>query len=225
MNILVGGKTMIKKSRVLSMLLVLVLAMTSIAMAAPKEKNVPDNSIIVGQKAFEYVEHLSKVIGPRVAATASEVLGKDYIVGVFKEIGYEPVVQPFSYVRSGRNYNSNNVVAVKPGKSKKEVIVGAHYNSVTSGGSRGAHDNASGVAVMLEVAEMLKNVETTYTIRFIAFGAEEVGLRGATHYVNTMSEADIAKTVAMVNLDSVLAGDIMYVYNGLDQNTWVREQA
>ena|GEM_PF-6286520 len=44
----------------------------------------------------------------------------------------------------------------------------------------GADDNASGVAVMLEVAERLAHFKIDYDIVFVAFGAEEAGLRGSS---------------------------------------------
>ena len=61
-------------------------------------------------------------------------------------------------------------------------------------------------------AEILADVQTDYTIKFIAFGAEEAGLRGARQYTSQMTEADIANTIAMINLDTVLVGDYKYVY-------------
>ena len=76
----------------------------------------------------------------------------------------------------------------------------------------GADDNASGVGVMLEVAELVKDLQTPYTIRFVAFGAEEAGLYGSGYYVNKMSTADIQNTIGMINLDSLVAGDTANVY-------------
>jgi alkaline phosphatase isozyme conversion protein len=198
----------------------------------------------LGLKAMQHVEYLSKTIGTRVANSAKEIEAKDYIASEFQRIGYQTTVQPFTYVRSGATSHSNNVIAVKPGRSQKEVIVGAHYDSVNATQrstnvikdengnilypgmvATGACDNASGIGVMLEVAEMLKNVETNYTIRFIAFGAEEVGLRGSTYYASQMTPEQVNNTVAMINLDTLISGDFMYVYSGIDENVWVREQA
>jgi len=99
--------------------------------------------------------------------------------------------------------------------------VGAHYDSVDIG--KGADDNASGVAVILEMAKYLKNIETPYTIRFIAFGAEENGLNGSKYYVETMSEADKSDTLLMINLDSLIAGDNMYVYGDYANGGLVRD--
>ena len=58
-------------------------------------------------------------------------------------------------------------------------------------------------------------VSTPYTIKFIFFGAEEAGLRGSKAYASSMSAEEIANTVLMINLDSVLAGTYRYAYGGV----------
>lgn len=102
------------------------------------------------------------------------------------------------------------MIATKPDASNSVLIVGAHYDS--TGDGKCADDNASGVAVMLEVAEKVKDVATPYTIRFIAFGAEEIDLNGARFYVEQMSRTDKQNIIGMINLDSLIAGEIAYVY-------------
>jgi len=179
---------------------------------------------VFGEIAYEHVYYISEEIGQRLAGSQEEIETMEYIVGEFVELGYEPEVQPFSYERNDTEYDSNNVIAVKEGSSSREVIIGAHYDSIGEG-STGADDNASGVGVMLEAAEHLKDIDTEYTIRFIAFGAEEVGLRGSRYYASQMTDEEAANTIAMINLDSLIAGDMMYVYSGMDHNEWVREQA
>lgn len=66
------------------------------------------------------------------------------------------------------------------------MYVTAHYDSVPF--SPGANDNGSGTSVMLEMARVLKSVPSDKEIRFIAFGAEELGLLGSSHYVDHLSE-------------------------------------
>jgi len=79
---------------------------------------------------------------------------------------------------------------------------------------------------MLEVAEVLANYKTQGTIKFVAFGAEEAGLRGSQYYAEQMTEHEIANTVTMIDLDSVGAGDFFYVYAGLEDNPgWARDLA
>jgi alkaline phosphatase isozyme conversion protein len=177
-----------------------------------------------GEAAYEHVRYLSKEIGPRVASTDAELEAAEYVFDQFKAMGYDPSVQPFPYVRRGVTYESQNIIAVKPGRSDTTVVVGAHYDSVRVG--EGANDNASSVGVMLEVASLMKNYPTHANIVFIAFGAEEVGLHGSRYYVSSLSDKEIAKTVAMINMDMVGGyGDYLYAYAALGGPTWVRDMA
>jgi alkaline phosphatase isozyme conversion protein len=110
---------------------------------------------------------------------------------------------------------------VKPGDSVKEIIIGAHYDSGRQG--LGTDDNASGVAVILETAELVAKMQTPYTIRFIAFGSEENGLDGSSYFAENMSKTDVDNTLAMVNLDSLAAGDITYVYSEEGEKAFLRD--
>lgn len=179
-----------------------------------------------GSQAYKHINHLSKGLGgARTAGSQFEKTTANYIKEQFESYNYETSLEEFSFIRKEETFNSQNIVAIKKGKSEKQVIVGAHMDQVTSGGSEGAHDNASGIGTMLEVAERLKDIETDYTIRFIAFGAEEVGLKGSAAYVEAMADKEIANTIAMINLDSVIAGDYAYVYAGANGIGWVRDHA
>ena len=125
-------------------------------------------------------------------------------------------------------YNSQNVVAFRPADLKRKVdptplvIVGAHYDAVTAGA--GADDNASGVAVMLEVAERMAKYKIEYDLVFVAFGAEEAGLRGSFHFVDEMSPSDIERTIVMINFDSLIVGDKLYIHAGFNEKTWARDE-
>jgi alkaline phosphatase isozyme conversion protein len=178
-----------------------------------------------GLKARQYMQSLSEDIGPRPAGTPAETRAALYIKDAFIRMGYTPELQTFSIPthRNGNQTNgsSANIIAVKPGLSKKEIIVGAHYDSAKAG--HGADDNASGVGIMLEAAERIIALDIPYTIRFIAFGAEEIGLNGSTYYVEQMSSADLANTIAMINLDSLAAGNQAYVYGDAGPKSFLRD--
>ncbi|WBW97204.1 M28 family peptidase [Oceanirhabdus sp. W0125-5] len=175
-----------------------------------------------GVKALKHLEVLSNKIGRRGNGSENEKKAADYIIGEFEAIGFENFIQDFTYtLNDGKNYSSKNVIAIKPGKSGKEVIVGAHYDSSEVVGL-GADDNASSIGVILEVAEAIKDIKTPYTIRFIAFGSEEVEKQGSEYYVSQMTQEEIGNTIAMINLDSLIAGDKMYVYGGSEEKGWVR---
>lgn len=98
---------------------------------------------------------------------------------------------------------SQNIIVTKPSNSSDDeiIIVGAHYDSVES--SPGASDNASGTAVLLEVARAFENLSTDKELRFLFFGAEELGLIGSKKYVDEMTQKEINRTSAMLNMDMV----------------------
>ncbi|MFO7575395.1 MAG: M20/M25/M40 family metallo-hydrolase [Bacteroidales bacterium] len=116
---------------------------------------------------------------------------------------------------------TRNVVMVLPGNDpvlKDEFLVlGAHYDHLGYGGegssSRipdtvavhyGADDNASGIALMLELAEKFASEPQTNarSIVFIAFSAEEMGLLGARHFIDNIPVSP-ASVNAMINLDMI----------------------
>jgi alkaline phosphatase isozyme conversion protein len=201
---------------------VLVLSLSSVALA-----DKPDE---VGSKAYSYIEALT--FAPRVAGTQEEFAAAKMIEEYFSAAGYATQLQPFTF--DGDRATSQNVIAYRAATKKPKtsptplVIVGAHYDSVPGdsgvGGGLGADDNASGVAVMLEVAERIIKYRQEYDLVFVAFGAEEVGLRGSFHYVESMSEADIARTIAMINFDSLSVGDKLYIHAGFNEKTWARDE-
>ncbi|KAB7705323.1 DUF4910 domain-containing protein [Bacillus aerolatus] len=105
---------------------------------------------------------------------------------------------------------SHNVIATKKPTNKKKanndvIVVGAHHDSVEL--APGANDDASGTATTLELARVLKNVPTDTEIRFITFGAEELGLIGSTHYVDNLPEDELNRIIANFNLDMVGSKD------------------
>lgn len=112
-----------------------------------------------------------------------------------------------------------NVVAALEGEGESRdeiVVVGAHYDHLGYGGGwgslapwtreihNGADDNASGTAVMIEVARQLVSQKTPMQRRvlFVGFTAEESGLIGSEYFVRH-SPMPVSQQVAMVNLDMV----------------------
>ena len=106
---------------------------------------------------------------------------------------------------------SQNVIAEKPGGPDAigVVVLGAHYDTVPD--VPGANDNASGTAVLLTLAEQLQNQPLPFTVRFIGFGSEELGLRGSRHYLDSLSEQQRRDITAMFNFDSLGSGESLGV--------------
>ena len=127
---------------------------------------------------------------------------------------------------TGRSGAAGDDVAAGNGRPGREtVVLGAHYDHLGYGGANsaapgenavhhGADDNASGTALLVEVARVLA-AEGPFprTILFVAFSGEERGLLGSAHYTANAA-VPLEDTVAMVNLDMVgrLDGDKIVVH-------------
>jgi Zn-dependent M28 family amino/carboxypeptidase len=94
-----------------------------------------------------------------------------------------------------------NIVCVIPGKSARQIIVGAHYDFAPEG--RGIVDNWSGAALLPSFVESLKNAPREHTFIFIAFTGEEQGMLGSKSYVSRLSNVQRQNVAAMVNLDTL----------------------
>jgi Zn-dependent M28 family amino/carboxypeptidase len=117
-------------------------------------------------------------------------------------IGVEDVQATVTVTVDSRT--SQNVVAEQPGNGPGVVVLGGHYDTVP--GVQGANDNGSGTAVILAIAEELAGQDLPFTVRFIAFGSEELGLRGSAHYVDSLSGGQRDEIVAMLNFDALGSG-------------------
>lgn len=145
-----------------------------------------------------------------------------YIASQFEEAGLRPFqngsyLQPFQIRQGIVNLNAVNVIGIVDGSDpqlrKEYIVMGAHYDHIgfhpdKEGEERvfnGADDNASGVAMLIELARYFgRNPEkTARTLIFIAFDAEELGLKGSGHFIkNTgMEGADAIRM--MFSMDMV----------------------
>jgi Zn-dependent M28 family amino/carboxypeptidase len=181
----------------------------------------PSSVLAYGTTAASIINELSTNHINRTSGSNQEAITGDYIKNLFTSYGLNTTVQPFTYQRGGLTYNSQNIIAEKPGVSGLQIIIGAHYDTRPSSQTidrtqlQGTNDNASGVGLLMELAEAINSLNTSHTIKFIGFGAEEVGLIGSKFYVNNMSTLEINNTLFMVNFDSIVFGDYMYFHAGV----------
>ena len=168
----------------------------------------------------------------RQTGTEGERKALAYISKRFKEIGLETkgtkdYAQPFSFkpktnpheevkfdVNGDGTITGNNVIGYINNKAENTVIIGAHYDHLGYGGEgslyrdtikaihNGADDNASGVAVMLDLAKKLKGKTTNNNYLFLAFSGEEMGLLGSNYFVKNPT-IDTKKVSYMINMDMV----------------------
>ena len=136
--------------------------------------------------------HLLAVIGARHPLSSPATLrqAESYLAGQFQHLGLEVTFHPFDAL--GGTYR--NVIASLPASPRTDteedtppLIVAAHYDTVP--GSPGADDNASGLAVMLEVARSLRGVPQRRSLRFIGFCLEEQDQLGSLAYASSLKAA------------------------------------
>jgi predicted metalloprotease with PDZ domain len=177
------------------------------------------------KRMINHIDYLaSKELKGRGLGTKEIELAGDYIEKKFKEFGLKPVInnsynQYFTkaFHKKG-NIKIRNIVAKIEGKSKQyknsPVVISAHYDHLGMGwpdvkkGNEnkihyGADDNASGVAILLELAKTLgKSITPERDIIFIATSGEEHGLLGAKHFVKERKKYIKGEIFANINLDT-----------------------
>ncbi|BCG46240.1 Peptidase M28 [Citrifermentans bremense] len=130
----------------------------------------------------KHVEVLEGVRHP-VSAPAALEQARVYVSDVLKTLGYS--MEQHRFLDNDSEFS--NVIATRRGRlfPKRRLLVVAHYDTVSN--SPGADDNASGVAVLLEIASVLSTLSMEKTVQFVAVNLEEnadeavsgTGLRGS----------------------------------------------
>jgi len=200
-----------------------------------------------GEIAAGYIYYLSQYLPMRTAFSYTELATAKWIVEELLAMGHNPSnieVEEFCYWEINeymlgmwgggmswwsvahmlgdqdmdllrRDRVSQNIVLTIPGQSQRTIIVGAHYDSPPDPGTS---DNASGVGLLMESAKRMLEYDNYYTIRYVFFGAEEVGLLGAAWNLHLMTEAERDNVVMMVNADVLIEGPVT-IYGAAAQSS------
>jgi Zn-dependent M28 family amino/carboxypeptidase len=161
------------------------------------------------KEAATYIANRFKDIGLEPAGTK----------GYFQEFSFKPKTNPHDTPKIVTKNNDStitgvNVVGFLDNKAAHTIIIGAHYDHLGHGieGTlyrgddkpihNGADDNASGVAVMMNLAQKLKAKNTHNNYLFIAFSGEEMGLLGSNYFAKNPTK-ELAKVNYMLNMDMV----------------------
>ncbi len=141
-----------------------------------------------------------------------------FISGIMEGYGLQTSFDEF-YIGKPFDVTGRNVIGVKYGSNLKDqiVIISAHYD--TRPLSPGADDDASGVAVMLEIARLFQNYTSNRTIYFIAFDGEEVNMQGSRNWMEKHEDLK-EDIIAVINVDMVAYGDNLSVVC-LPQYSWL----
>ncbi|MEW6456435.1 MAG: M20/M25/M40 family metallo-hydrolase [Acidobacteriota bacterium] len=145
----------------------------------------------------------------RYASTLNCELAGDYIYNYFHQLGLNVEFDPFIF----KNYQTRNVIGILEGKTNPEAIyiICAHYDSYSKNAkisAPGADDNASGTATMMEIARILSEYFFDFSIKFIAFSAEEWGLYGSKHYAEKARTRG-ERIEGVINLDMIGYADLI----------------
>jgi len=171
---------------------------------------------------------LATTIGPREAVSAAYRGAVAAMRARIMAIGYHPrvldVPVPAGRVHgvaepAGKTYD---VIGEPPGydPTLPHLVVCGHLDTVP--GSPGANDNASGVAIALELARLARDSKLKVPVVFVAFGAEESRVQrrgvlppkyGSRAYIASLSRAERASIKGVLNLDMVGAGSIVHIGN------------
>jgi Peptidase family M28/Dockerin type I domain len=142
--------------------------------------------------------------GGRLAGSSGYSKAVAWCTMKLTEWGYDSVVvQNFTAtLRGGRVVSGRNVLACKTGTtySRDHIVIGAHLDGVAS--CPAADDNGSGSVAVMEMARVLRNIDTRLSIVFALFDAEEGGLCGSWYYAD-QAAAEGKRIALMLNMDMI----------------------
>ncbi len=168
----------------------------------------------------------------RETGTPQEVAAAEYIQKRFEQLGlapkgnagtyfqtftFKPKSDPHSQVQfmaGDSTITGTNVIGYVDNGAAHTVVIGAHYDHLGMGGEgslyaegeavhNGADDNASGVAILLQLAaDLQKEAYTGTNFLFMAFSGEEMGLLGS-NYFSKNPTIDLSNVTYMLNMDMV----------------------
>ncbi|WP_162007953.1 M28 family metallopeptidase [Heliorestis convoluta] len=183
---------------------------------------------------MEHIATLSQpVYEGRLAGTAGEARAGEYIARLWERWGLEPrgeastyfqtfPIPPLTIVEEGERARlqavagamkvADNLIGFLPGRDpflRHEVIIlSAHYDHLGQWGDRlyrGANDNGSGIAILLELSRLMVQQRPRRSVAFIAFSGEEAGLFGSRHFTNAPT-LSLDQVIGLINLDTVANG-------------------
>ncbi|MCL1845516.1 MAG: M28 family metallopeptidase [Defluviitaleaceae bacterium] len=203
---------------------------------APDTRVGVDISAVHGEPSVRIIEFMSENLYDRFPYSYQEKSAALWIYDELAALGFDdirmqeftfrggaglrivPMMIPLSALNASPFANlgfradriSQNVILTMPGQSSQTIIIGAHYDSIFV---PGASDNASGTALLIESAARMRELGHYYTLQYVFFGAEEVGLYGAWYFANSIDHDDV---LFMINADVLLEGPYLFYMAGYD---------
>ncbi|WP_017345510.1 aminopeptidase [Pantoea sp. A4] len=198
-----------------------------------------------GQFAEQQIRHIATLFPGRMSGSPAELMAADYLQQQFSSFGYQSNTRQFNTgyewqdergQQHPRKVTATSVIAARAGEVPQEILVIAHLDTWTPASSKdidnnlgglrlqGVDDNASGLGVMLELAEKLSHSPLHYGIRFVALSAAQNNLHGVDDYLQRMSPVEKKNTLLVIDLNSLITGDSLYFNSGQHTPVAVRKQ-
>lgn len=208
-------------TRIITILLVIFTVSVSCKKVVPKKITLQDD---IGFLASDSLQG-------RETGTPEELMAASYLQQRMESIGllpkgnagtyfqtftFKPKTDPHTeaqFLTGDGTITGTNVIGYLDNKAAKTVIIGAHYDHLGMGGEgslytqgeaihNGADDNASGVGIMLQLAERLRDTLPNSNYLFIGFSGEEMGLLGSNYFCKNPT-IDFEEANYMINMDMV----------------------
>ncbi len=136
-------------------------------------------------------------LGPRPDGAPSQGPAARFLLDAMQRAGLKDVLA----VPVPNHPEWVNLTGLLPGRSDREIVLSAHYDSVSAG--PGAGDDASGCGVVIAAATDLARTPLEHTVRVVLFDGEESGLNGSKGWVASLSPAQRDRILADLNVEMV----------------------
>jgi Zn-dependent M28 family amino/carboxypeptidase len=207
----------------------LILLLITIFACKKETPYVPENKMEADVKFLSDDKLEGRVTGSEGEKLAADYIAKRFEElglqpkgnnGYYQEFTFKPKTDPHSQVsfteaNADSTITGRNVLGYLDNKAAQTIVIGAHYDHLgynEYGGSlyrgedkqihNGADDNASGVAMMLNLAAKLKETNTSNNYLFMSFSGEEMGLLGSNYFVKNAT-IPVDSINYMINMDMV----------------------
>lgn len=185
-----------------------------------KEAELDKLVSVSSENILNTIKHLT--VKPRLVGSEEEREVAKFYGDILESYGYEVEFQEFPFknltidevlkINKNKTLDFNyqeidgvgvNLIGRKPAVLNNNpdiLIVSAHYDSENI--NNGVIDNATGVAALIELSRLLKDIPLNLEVRFILFSGEENFMSGSRYYVSKLKENDLRR-VTNINIDSI----------------------
>lgn len=186
-----------------------------------------------GHFAGQQLRHIATYFPGRMAGSPAEILNADYLQQQFRQWGYESNKRDYTaryqYKSqdghlSNRSVVATSVIAARAGAVPQQIVILTQADTwlpqsdadrqKNRGGLtlQGVDDNASGLGVMLELAERLKTTPLHYSLRFVALSGG--ALHGEEDYLARMKPEEKKNTLLVIKLSNLITGNKLWINSG-----------